>query len=160
LIAVGAGGTSTLTLSGYINVTNPPPPEVDFTAAPAVGLAPLNVVFTGLAIGATNYHYDFGDGGTGSSKDASHIYANAGTYSVTFTAIGPGGTNSLNKPGLIVVTNPPLPTIDFTAAPRAGFAPLTVYFTNLTSGATNFQWSFGDGQAATDKDPSHIFPNP
>jgi PKD repeat protein len=156
---VNAGGTNALTLAGYVNVTNPPPPDVEFNAAPTVGLAPLSVSFTSLATGGTNYGWEFGDSEVSAIKDVSHTYTNAGTYSVTFTVIGPGGTNSLTKPTLIIVTNPPLPTVDFAAAPRTGFLPLTVYFTNLATGGTNFTWTFGDGESSTEKDPGHTYTN-
>ena len=36
----------------------------------------------------------------------------------------------------------------FTGAPTNGPAPLTVTFANLSSGATNYSWDFGDGNAS------------
>jgi PKD repeat protein len=160
LTAIGPGGTNSLTKVGLVVVTNPPLPTVDFAAAPRAGLAPLTVYFTNLTSGATDFLWSFGDGQTATETNPSHIFPNPRTYNVALQVIGPGGTNSLLKSDFISVTNPPLPTVDFAAAPRAGFAPLTVYFTNLTSGATDFQWSFGDGQTATETNPSHIYPNP
>jgi len=159
LIAIGPGGTNSVTQVNYITVTDPPAPVVDFTATPTIGLAPLDVSFVGLTTGGTNYNYDFGDGNSAPFKNTSHTYTNSGTYSVTFSVIGPGGTNSLSKPGLIVVTNEPLPVVDFIGVPTTGLAPLTVFFTNLTSGATNFTWDFGGGQSSTNKDPSNTYTN-
>jgi PKD repeat protein len=159
LTAVGPGGTSSVTVVSYINVTNPAPPGVDFTATPTVGLAPLAVSFTSLADGGTNYFWSFGDGDTSALKEPAHTFTNAGSYSVTFTVIRPGGTNSITKPGLILATNPPPPIVDFVGAPTNGLVPLTVYFTNLTTGATSFTWDFGDGDTSTDEDPSHTFTN-
>ena len=49
----------------------------------------------------------------------------------------------------------------FAAAPVAGYAPLTVSFTDLSTGiiATR-SWSFGDLQAGSDANPSHVYARP
>jgi PKD repeat protein len=135
-------------------------PLADFITDVTDGVAPLTVNFTNLTTGnATSYSWDFGDGNTSTSVDAAHVYTNAGSYSVTLTVIGPGGTNSLTMPALIVVTNGPLPIVDFVADPTSGLLPLTVFFTNLTTGATNYLWAFGDGQFSTDENPSNTYTN-
>ena len=55
----------------------------------------------------------------------------------------------------------PPPTADFVGTPRSGTAPLTVAFTNLSSGgATTFSWDFGDGGASSAPDPSHAYTQP
>jgi PKD repeat protein len=49
---------------------------------------------------------------------------------------------------------------NFTADVKSGPAPLTVAFTDLTTGTpdpTNYLWDFGDGSTSTSKDPSHIY---
>jgi PKD repeat protein len=56
----------------------------------------------------------------------------------------------------IVVTNPP-PSVAFVASPTNGGAPLTVYFTNLTSGATSYSWSFGDGHTNNSASPTNVY---
>jgi gliding motility-associated-like protein len=48
------------------------------------------------------------------------------------------------------VTVNPAPAITFTANPLIGCAPLDVTFTNTTVGASNCQWSFGNGLSSTD----------
>lgn len=46
----------------------------------------------------------------------------------------------------------------FTAAPVTGLVPLTVQFTNQSTGEINaYSWSFGDGQTSAVKSPSHIY---
>jgi PKD repeat protein len=146
--------------SGTFNLLGNVAPVVEFTADVTSGLAPLTVNFTNLTTGATSNFWDFGDGNTSTSRDASNTYASAGTYTVMLSAVGPGGTNSLTKSGLIVVTNPPLPSVDFVASPTNGFAPLNVAFSNLTSGAITYTWSFGDGNTSTDEQPANTYTNP
>jgi PKD repeat protein len=60
-----------------------------------------------------------------------------------------------------VATNAPPPPVlpDFVAAPTNGLAPLTVNFTNLSTGATNYRWDFGDGHSSTNADPMNTYTN-
>ena len=46
---------------------------------------------------------------------------------------------------------------DFSAAPLNGTAPLTVTFSNLSSGATDYEWSFGDGGTSVLQAPTHVY---
>ena len=49
----------------------------------------------------------------------------------------------------------------FTASPLSGCAPFIANFINLSTGATNYLWDFGDGSPQdTATQPSHIYPNP
>jgi PKD repeat protein len=159
LTAVGAGGTNNLTRANYIVVTNPPPPVVSFTASPTNGLAPLTVNFANSSSGATNYSWNFGDGNLSSAANPAHTYTNAGTYTVKLTAVGAGGTNSLTRANYIVVTNPPPPAVSFTGGPTSGSVPLTVTFTNASTGATNYSWDFGDGKSSGAINPSNTYTN-
>ena len=56
-------------------------------------------------------------------------------------------TDSDNQTVLMgLVELPPPPTAAFSGTPTNGPAPLTVTFANLSSGATNYVWDFGDGR--------------
>ncbi|MSU59546.1 MAG: PKD domain-containing protein, partial [Pedosphaera sp.] len=143
-------------------LSNPPPPVVNFTATPTTGLAPLAVNFTNLTTGATNYAWNFGDGNVSAALNPANTFSNAGSYNVTLTATGLGGTSSLTLTNYITTTNappPPPPVVAFTADLTNGLAPLVVNFTNLTTGATNFAWDFGDGNISADADPANTFTN-
>jgi len=53
------------------------------------------------------------------------------------------------------------PTADFTANPQQGLAPLTVAFTNLSTGdITYHHWNFGDGHFSTLSHPNHTYTAP
>src|SRR5207249_4770105 len=125
---------------------------------PTNGLAPLTVSFTNLSSGATDYIWSFGDGNTSTAINPTNIYTNAGTYAVALTAIGLAGTNSLARPNYIIVSNPPA-VAHFSSGPTNGLVPLTVSFTNLSTGATNYIWSFGDGSFSTNANPVTTYTN-
>jgi hypothetical protein len=47
----------------------------------------------------------------------------------------------------------------FTGGPTNGVPPLTVTFTNFSAGATNYAWTFGDGNSSTNANPSNVYSN-
>ena len=53
---------------------------------------------------------------------------------------------------------PGAPTADFSGTPTTGTAPLTVNFTDLsTGGPTSWTWTFGDGGTDPAQSPSHVY---
>lgn len=49
---------------------------------------------------------------------------------------------------------------DFNASIQSGTAPLTVQFTDASTGSpTSWSWTFGDGGTSTEKNPSYIYTN-
>ncbi len=108
LQATGPGGSASLTLTNYITVAAPPP-VADFSGGPASGFAPLTVNFTNSSQSATSYIWHFGDSQTGTAINPTHIYTNAGSYTVSLQASGPGGTNVLTRTNYITSINIPAP---------------------------------------------------
>jgi PKD repeat protein len=51
------------------------------------------------------------------------------------------------------------PVASFSGAPTNGFAPLAVIFTNLTTGATNYLWDFGNSATSTNLNPANTYSN-
>lgn len=50
------------------------------------------------------------------------------------------------------------PSASFSATPRSGDAPLTVFFTDTSSGSVSFRhWNFGDGNTSTAQNPSNVY---
>ncbi|MBO4204719.1 ThuA domain-containing protein [Micromonospora echinofusca] len=80
-------------------VTDNAPPVVTAAATPATGTAPVQVSFTGTATDAENdtpltYAWDFGDGGTASTLNATHTYTVPGTFTATLTVTDAKGAKS------------------------------------------------------------------
>ncbi len=80
--------------------------------------------------------------------------SSAGSYTVTVT----NNSNGCSTSSVVTVTGNHLQAL-FTANPVTGFPPLTVNFTNNSTGATSYQWSFGTGSASTANDPSYVYAN-
>lgn len=58
-------------------------------------------------------------------------------------------------------TSAVVPDASFSANTSSGAAPLTVYFTDQSSGdLASWAWSFGDGQSATTQNPTHTYTDP
>ena len=143
----------------YISVTSATPPVAGFTGLPTSGNYPLTVNFTDSSTGSiTSWSWTFGDSGTSTAQNPSHIYQTTGTYNVSLTVSGPAGTDDEVKTNYITVTVPPPPTAAFSASPTSGNTPLTVNFTDQSTGSiTGWSWVFGDSGTSTAQNPSHIY---
>jgi serine protease len=154
LTATNEYGSDTETKTGYITVSGPP--TADFSGSPTSGEVPLTVNFTNLSTGATSYSWGFGDNGSSTQANPSHTYTEAGTYTVTLTATNSCGSDVETKTDYITVTCTP-PTANFSGSPTSGEVPLTVNFTDLSTGATSWSWDFGDEGTSSQQNPSHQY---
>jgi len=160
LTATGPGGTVSKTASTPISVGTPAAPVVSFNGSPTIGSAPLNVMFTNSTTGqVTTWAWNFGDGTTSNLKSPAHTYNSPGSYSVALTATGPGGAVTKTVSSAITVSSTPAaPVVDFSASVTSGPAPLSVTFSNMTTGSvTTWAWDFGDGATSNAQSPSHTY---
>ncbi len=136
LTATGACGASTETKNGYITIVDPAPVAA-FSATPTSGPAPLAVSFTDQSSGAiTAWSWSFGDGSASSASSPQHVYTTPGTYSVSLTVSGPGGTDTATRAGYITVDEPPPVILSFDATPSIVSDGDTVTLVPVFSGGT------------------------
>jgi PKD repeat protein len=135
-------------------------PSAAFSGTPTSGCAPLTVVFTDESTGEiTSWDWDFGDGGTSTEQNPTYVYTSAGTYTVSLTVTGPGGSDTETKANYITVYD--VPVADFSGSPTSGYVPLTVNFTDLSTGnPTSWSWDFGDTGSSNDQNPTHTYYTP
>jgi len=102
------------------------------------------------ASGTNSFYVGVGDG------NYTYTFTNSGTYNVTLKGVSIYGTSTATTTSnnYVSVTGPV-----FSATPTKGTAPLTVTFTNQSVGATNYFWSFGDGNTSTSTNPVDIYTN-
>ncbi|MCC6841196.1 MAG: PKD domain-containing protein [Flavobacteriales bacterium] len=164
-----AANTYTVTLTattpycsgtGTTAITVEPKPVAAISAAPATGCSPLNTAFTNTTTGATNYIWQFGDGGVDNAPNPAHTYMNPGNADSTYTALLVASTPSgCSDSATAVITVAPNVLAMFTHDAQPGCAPLPVQFTNNSTGGTTYLWDFGDGTTSTDTNPVHSFSN-
>ena len=151
------GGTVNLLLySGFITAGGggSNPPVASFTKS----CTNLSCNFDGsgsTALANAAYSWDFGDGGTGSGKTASHTYAADGTYQVKLTVSDANGSNSQTQSVTVSAAPPPGPVASFSYSCGNG---LSCSFNGSSStNASSYAWSFGDGGSASGVTASHTF---
>lgn len=98
---LGCGG-------GASSNANPAPvpqaPVATFTVAPSAGRAPLTVTFQDASTGdITQRTWTFGDGTTSTETHPIHTYTSPGSFPVSLTVAGPGGTVTKTQAGAVVV---------------------------------------------------------
>ena len=116
-----------------------PPPVANFSANPLSGDAPLTVQLTDESSGIiTSWSWDTNDDGTPdcTTQDCRYTYNDPGTYAVNLTVSNDGGSGTLIRTRYITVTAPsvPAPVAQFSAKPVSGTRPLTVEFSDESTG--------------------------
>jgi PKD repeat protein len=110
------------------------------------------------AQGTTNYHINFPGQVATEWVTKSATPTLTGAHKIQFWTYGynTAGIDSIRvMPDLVVP-----PVANFTATPTSGYAPLTVKFTDTSTGSpVTWLWSFGDGGTSTDKNPQHTYTN-
>jgi len=134
-------------------------PTASFTFTPSAPAANSPVQFDASGSTSPNgtivgYTWDFGDGGTGTGRTASHSFRNQQPYSVTLTVTTDrGGTASATKTVTVGAGNGP--TANFVFSPNAPTVKAQVFFDASDSrpGAghtiVSYQWNFGDGDVSS-----------
>jgi len=118
----------------------------NFSGTPTSGFAPLTVNFQNLGTGSS-YDWTFGDGGSTTGADPSHIYNTPGSYTVACTA---DATETQTRPDYITVVE--LPVVSFTADPTTVPVGGTINFTNTStalSGVYEWRWQFDSSDRNT-----------
>ena len=159
LTVTNAAGSNTATKSKYIIVKTSQAPVAVFYASPKSGKAPLSVKFTDKSTGTpTKWKWSFGDGKSSTEKNPTHKYSATGKYTVKLTVTNAAGSNTATKSKYIIVKTSQAPVAVFYASPKSGKAPLSVKFTDKSTGTpTKWKWSFGDGKSSTEKNPTHKY---
>jgi beta propeller repeat protein len=139
-------------------------PVADFTPKNNVGANPFNVQFADVSSsgtsGISHRFWNFSDGSVFDTIPNPLHHFTTGVCPVKLTV---GNTKCRNTtPDIcayrVYSGSPPLP--DFTTTPTAGFAPLTVTFTDQSCGKpTDWQWDFNnDGSFdSTEQNPTHVY---
>jgi chitinase len=132
-------------------------PKAAFLFSPTTPKAGDDVFFDGSASTddgqIVSYAWNFGDGSTGSGKQAVHSYDLAGEYTVTLTVTDDRGGSSTSAPQNVAVGANTAPIANFTVSPLAPKVNTSVLFNGSLSTAAPgrqivaWDWNFGDGSS-------------
>ena len=134
------------------------PPVASFSANPLSGSAPLTVIFASTSTNTTTHDWDFNGDGVldASGTSVSYTYNDAGSYTVSLTATGPNGVDTLTRTNYVTVSPSP-PIALFSANTTTGKKDLRVEFTNESIRYSSSSWNFGDGNTSSDTNPIHTY---
>ena len=108
-LSAGLAWSNGLAINGSIKVVPvlPPPPVAGFSGGPTNVFVTQPVALTDASTGSiTNWVWNYGDGNAvtnSSNVSVTHAYPNAGSYTVSLTVRGLGGTGASTQPAYVVV---------------------------------------------------------
>ena len=161
LSTTGPDGANETVRNDYIQVYEPvPAPVAGFESDQTNGTIPMSVHFTDRSQGnVTSYIWNFGDGTNATTPDANHTYMKRGLYTVEHVVTGPGGeSKDLRNDYINATSADPAPVARFGSDLRTGRTPLTIAFSDMSTGKIDdYFWDFGDGATSYEKEPIHLF---
>jgi PKD repeat protein len=171
-VSNGYQTTSTGWPYGHLFINNLTP---KWTSNVTSGAAPLTVSFTDAT---TSYNYTwfgtfdnvawdwgFNDGTSNvTTQNATHTFTTPGTYKIYHWVkdendlnVSNIGTTPYDAVTINVTASPVYPTADFTTNVSIGYPSYDVLFTDVSTNATSWYWSFGDGQTSTTRNLTHSY---
>jgi PKD repeat protein len=155
--------TATNTVTGQsatttqnVNVVNDP--VAAFTASAVAACEDVNTIcFTNASSNSTSYTWDFGDGNTSAAVNPCHTYTNPGTYTVKLVAFSPFGCSDLEiKNNFITIYAKPQVAFTSNIQSTCNLTDIFNFSSNIT-GATAWNWNFGDFTTSSQQNPSHSY---
>lgn len=151
----------------YVSTNDPANPLVEITVnieVPPIPCAAFDFEYVDGCMGevqflnfTTNsnglFLWDFGDGTTTTLEAPSHLYTEAGIFTVTLTA----GTGTMTSTYEFEVEVQPLDASFINTDPNTSSG--YVEFASTTANAAEWLWTFGDGGISTEEYPTHVYAN-
>jgi C1A family cysteine protease/PKD repeat protein len=163
-------GTYTVTLtvmnsagSSYTSKTSTvvAPPVASFTVSPTSGSTTTTYTFTDTSTNTpTSWSWKFGDGGTATTKSATHKYVAKRTYTVSLAVTTGAGSVTVTKSVIVTAgTTTMSPVASFTMTPAAVKKGFKEQFTDTSTNIpTKWKWTFGDGTSISAlQNPTHVY---
>ena len=152
------GCTETYTVDDFIGAGMTP--EVSFFGDSLFGCHPLETQFTNTSSDyATDWQWQFGDGGGFSYEEHPfHQFQDTGFVDVTLIVYHHGCSDTLVMEDYVYVR---YPKPNFATQHNISCsAPHTVSFSDMSQGATQWYWDFGNGETSSEQNPSTTYLTP
>lgn len=142
-------------------------PLAKFTATPPFAYPPLETIFDASASSSADeaivsYHWDFGDGETGTGVVVTHTYEEKGIYEVTLMVTDSAGKTGARSLAVEALNRLPIPS--FTLSPSTYIAAKQEARFDASPSSdpdgeiVQYLWSFGDGTTGEGMIVDHAFP--
>ena len=131
-------------------------PDAGFTVNDTIGCSGnLNIITTNNTSRASGYIWDWGDATAQTSFiNPTHLYNTQGQYIISLVASD--GTCRDTAYQTVYVSQKP--AADFSINDSVTCDTARIHFTNLTTGATNYLWTFSDNTTSSLFEPDKNFP--
>jgi gliding motility-associated-like protein len=150
IVTVSSSVGCTDTASVFITVNNTMSIGASTVTPETCGESNGVIVTGAITGGGAPYTYSINGGPAQSSNTFTGLLA--GSYTITVTDNAGCSTTQVVNVGQVLGVN-----AAFTANPPSGASPLTVNFSNGSTGASNYIWDFGDGGNSLLNNPSNIY---
>lgn len=147
------------TATDVVSVTINPLPQVSFSSNAVDGCAPVSVTFTNTSpTPSVNCVWSFEGGGTQTGcGPITQQYNSGGVFDVTLTITDANGcVNSITNPDMLTVYPTVHASFGVDVIEQSILNPV-FHFTNNSTNATNYVWSFGDGTVSSAVNPTHHY---
>ncbi|MCX6238069.1 MAG: PKD domain-containing protein [Bacteroidia bacterium] len=148
--------------SALTSITLKRKPDFSIASDLTAGCIPFSPLLTGIIndkVDRINFTWDFGDGTIVAGSPMSHIYnVPDKKYNITLsgTSLVTGCSNKVTIPDFLQTYPKPKAAFSMDNTVVYNDKP-DVKFTNLSEGATAFNWDFGDGTTSPEPRPLHHF---
>jgi gliding motility-associated-like protein len=164
------GCPSTNTATHTINVNRLPKAGFRYDMNCTTRTLTVTDTSNGYGTNITGWDWDFGDASPHSNlQNPTHVYATAGTYTVTLNVTTANGCRN-SSPQSVIITIAASPVADFTLPGNTCLPSASPAFQNTTTisdgtiAQVTYTWNFGDGTGDLNApsvipvSPTHIFP--
>lgn len=127
-----------------------------------IGCSPYSVYFSNQSLGAVSFFWQFGDGNTSTDISPGHIYNNfSDSIQVYYAQLITYSGHLCTDTAIQEIVVYPKPEAVFSIDSIIACTPFNAQIFNNTTGATLYDWDFGDGTSGTSsaQQISHMFYN-
>jgi gliding motility-associated-like protein len=130
-------------------------PQVTFLANQLSGCAPLNVQFENTSGIQTGAIWNI-EGTTFNSTNLNYTFTQPGCYDVSLTLTNNACASTFSVNDLICVEAVPFASF-IPSSYELTSSPQSIIFTNTSTGASTYNWIFGNGNVSTLTNPQQVF---
>ena len=148
--------SATLSLSNHITIQEP---QANFTSnIVSSNCPPLISDFSSISSNdVVDWFWDFGDGGTSSIEDPSHLFSSSGNFDVSLIVTNAFGCkDTLSQSSYISIAGP---MGNFSISDTLICINDSITFIPNVINTDNYFWDFGDGNISSDSIASHAYMN-